>query len=78
MSLPLTRAISAAELRILEALHFVTADGWPASTREVGAVAGVSSSSTAHMHLISLERQGYAHRHPRLARGGWLPKGDSR
>lgn len=63
-----------AEQRTLTALRELTADGWPASVREVGEKAGMTSSSTPHVHLSSLERQGLAHRHPRLERGGWLPR----
>lgn len=66
-------SVTVAEHRVLIALRQATADGWPASVREVGALAGLASSATAHHHLISLERQGLAHRHPRLERGGWLP-----
>jgi DNA-binding IclR family transcriptional regulator len=64
--------VTAAQRRSLEALEAVSRDGWPATVREVARVAGCSVS-TAHGHLVALERQGAALRHPRSERGGWLP-----
>ncbi len=60
-----------AQLRVLHALRDVTADGWPATVREVMRAAGYRSTSTAQRHLENLERLGRAVRHPRNSAGGW-------
>ena len=62
-----------AQARVLDALRKVTADGWPASVREVGDAVGHASPSTTHMMLRDLERLGLAVQHPRRPVGGWLP-----
>lgn len=64
--------MTAAQARVREALTRLCYDGWPATVREVGGLIGLSTS-TAHEHLVELERQGYAKRHPRNERGGWRP-----
>lgn len=61
-----------AQARVRAALHALCYDGWPASVREVAAHLGLSPS-TAHVHLVALEAQGRARRHPRNERGGWRP-----
>src|SRR6202022_2185981 len=38
--------------------------GYPPSVREVGEAAGLTSSSTVHAHLTTLQRQGYLRRDP--------------
>ena len=38
--------------------------GYPPSVREIGAVIGLSSSSTVHSHLTALERKGFIKRDP--------------
>lgn len=59
--------------RVLAALKEITADGWPASVREVGAACGFTSPSTTHLHLHRLRSLGLAVQHPRNDAGGWLP-----
>ncbi len=50
---------------ILEAIRELTAEhGYPPSVREIGERVGLSSSSTIHSHLKSLERRGLISRDP--------------
>ncbi|GMQ86471.1 MAG: transcriptional repressor LexA [Acidimicrobiia bacterium] len=42
----------------------VDARGYPPSVREIGAAVGLSSPSTVHSHLSTLERFGYVRRDP--------------
>lgn len=64
--------MTAAQVRVREALYALCYDGWPATVREVAARVGISPS-TAHVHLLALEREGRAKQHPRNERGGWRP-----
>lgn len=57
--------------RVLESLRTLTADGWPASVREIAAHAGVASSGQAHEALHELGSLGLAEQHPRNAKLGW-------
>ncbi len=51
--------------RILEVIHEFTAErGYPPSVREIGERVGLSSSSTIHAHLKTLERRGFIRRDP--------------
>lgn len=51
--------------RILEVIHQFTAErGYPPSVREIGERVGLSSSSTIHAHLKTLERRGLISRDP--------------
>lgn len=51
--------------RILEVIHEFTAErGYPPSVREIGERVGLSSSSTIHAHLKTLERRGLISRDP--------------
>lgn len=51
--------------RILEVIHEFTAErGYPPSVREIGERVGLSSSSTIHAHLKTLERRGFISRDP--------------
>ena len=51
--------------RILEAIRAYTAEnGYPPSVREIGERVGLSSSSTIHAHLKTLERRGLISRDP--------------
>ncbi|HEV2262224.1 MAG TPA: transcriptional repressor LexA [Candidatus Rubrimentiphilum sp.] len=51
--------------RILEVIHEFTAErGYPPSVREIGERVGLSSSSTIHAHLKTLERHGLITRDP--------------
>src|SRR5881409_1685468 len=38
--------------------------GYPPSVREIGEAVGLTSSSTVHAHLATLQRQGYLRRDP--------------
>jgi repressor LexA len=54
--------------------------GYPPSVREIGEVVGLSSSSTVHAHLNSLERMGFLKRDPTKPRAievRWDPMTDS-
>lgn len=51
--------------RILEVIRAFTAErGYPPSVREIGERVGLSSSSTIHAHLKTLERRGLISRDP--------------
>ncbi len=51
-----------------EILDFIAAQlrerGYPPSVREIGDAVGLTSSSTVHTHLTTLQRQGYLRRDP--------------
>jgi repressor LexA len=51
-----------------EILDFIAAQlserGYPPSVREIGEAVGLTSSSTVHTHLTTLQRQGYLRRDP--------------
>src|SRR3954452_19880690 len=51
-----------------EILEFIAeqlqARGFPPSVREIGEAVGLTSSSTVHAHLATLQRQGYLRRDP--------------
>jgi DNA-binding IclR family transcriptional regulator len=64
---------TAAEERVLAALVAVTADGWPASVREVQARSGHASPQSVHATLHRLRELGLAVQNPRRPVGGWLP-----
>lgn len=42
---------------------FVAGHGFPPSIRQIGVAVGLSSSSTVHSHLKTLEAKGYIRRH---------------
>lgn len=48
--------------------EFILRNGYPPSVREIGDAVGLSSSSTVHSHLNSLENKGYIKRDPSSAR----------
>lgn len=58
---------------VLDALHLVTADGWPASTEEILQKAGMTSKKTVHDDLKTLIAEGLVQQHPRRPRGGYMP-----
>lgn len=58
---------------VLDALHLVTADGWPASTEEIRQKAGLKSKHTVYNDLQKLIAEGLVQQHPRRPRGGYLP-----
>src|SRR5437764_10106376 len=51
-----------------EILEFIESQlrdrGYPPSVREIGEAVGLTSSSTVHAHLATLQRQGYLRRDP--------------
>ncbi|MDQ6946842.1 MAG: transcriptional repressor LexA [Actinomycetota bacterium] len=49
-------------LEVIEA--HMRARGYPPSVREIGEAVGLTSTSTVHAHLASLQRMGYLHRDP--------------
>lgn len=57
--------LSQRQLQILECIEQAMRDrGYPPSVREIGEVVGLSSSSTVHTHLETLQRLGYLRRDP--------------
>jgi DNA-binding IclR family transcriptional regulator len=68
----LTRALTQREQEVLDAIREITADGWPASVREIATARGNSISSTyeALGTLIDLDA---VREHPRRGKGGYLP-----
>lgn len=56
---------------VLIALRQITADGWPASVREITEATEDVSPSTTYRNLRVLERRGLAVQHPRRPIGGW-------
>ena len=58
-------ALSPRQLQILACIEQAMRDrGYPPSVREIGEVVGLSSSSTVHAHLETLQRLGYLRRDP--------------
>ena len=50
---------------VVEALARSNAErGYPPSVREIGQAVGLTSPSTVHSHLATLQRRGYLHRDP--------------
>jgi repressor LexA len=47
---------------------FIARNGYPPSVREIGEAVGLSSSSTVHSHLNTLENKGFIKRDPSSAR----------
>ena len=53
------------QLQVLECIEQAMRDrGYPPSVREIGEAVGLSSSSTVHMHLETLQRLGFLRRDP--------------
>jgi repressor LexA len=62
-------ALSQRQQEILSFLKsFSARNGYPPSVREIGDAVGLSSSSTVHSHLNTLENKGYIRRDPSSAR----------
>jgi repressor LexA len=58
-------ALTERQLQILACIEQAMKErGYPPSVREIGEVVGLSSSSTVHSHLESLQRMGYLRRDP--------------
>ena len=54
--------------------------GYPPSVREIGEAVGLTSPSTVHSHLASLQRMGFLHRDPTKPRAievRWDPSSDA-
>ncbi len=66
---------------ILEVIEKSMRDrGYPPSVREIGEAVGLTSPSTVHSHLASLQRMGYIHRDPTKPRAlevKWDPSSDA-
>lgn len=66
---------------ILEVIERAMRDrGYPPSVREIGEAVGLTSPSTVHSHLASLQRMGYLHRDPTKPRAievRWDPSSDA-
>ena len=66
-------------LEVIDAV--VTERGYPPSVREIGEAVGLTSPSTVHTHLSSLQRLGYLRRDPTKPRAievTWDPMSDAR
>ena len=62
--------LSERQHRILEFLsEYVEENGYPPSIREIGAAAGISSTSVVSYNLKRLEEKGYIDRDPEVSRG---------
>jgi repressor LexA len=62
--------LSERQQKILEFLNkYVEENGYPPSIREIGAAAGISSTSVVSYNLRRLEEQGYISRDPDVSRG---------
>lgn len=65
----MAKPLSARQKQILNCIQqHVDAHGYPPTVREIGLAVNLSSSSTVHAHLKSLEEQGYIQRDPVLTR----------
>lgn len=57
--------LSTRQIEILEVIKKeITRKGYPPSVREIGEAVGLTSSSTVHNHLNTLEQKGYIRRDP--------------
>ncbi len=62
---PVAEAPTARQRQILEVIdEFQRSRGFPPSVREIGEAVGLTSPSTVHSHLASLQRLGYLRRDP--------------
>jgi repressor LexA len=58
-------ALTARQRRILDVIHRTIRDrGYPPTVREIGEAVGLTSSSSVHAQLATLERRGLLHRDP--------------
>ncbi|MFN8038941.1 MAG: transcriptional repressor LexA [Acidimicrobiales bacterium] len=63
--MPPTRKLSHRQLQILNYIEQATNErGYPPSVREIGQAVGLTSPSTVHTHLRTLQRLGYLRRDP--------------
>src|SRR3954453_21153535 len=65
MVCPVTSNLTERQRGILNFIEAETAQrGYPPSVREIGEAVGLTSTSTVHAHLASLQRLGYLRRDP--------------
>jgi repressor LexA len=73
--------LTARQRGILEVIEKSMRDrGYPPSVREIGESVGLTSPSTVHSHLASLQRMGFLHRDPTKPRAlevKWDPSSDA-
>ena len=64
-SVPVSRDLTGKRREILEFIaQQIQERGYPPTVREIGEAVGLTSSSTVHTHLTTLQRQGYLRRDP--------------
>lgn len=64
-AMPMSEQLTARQRGILDVIETSMRDrGYPPSVREIGEAVGLTSPSTVHSHLASLERMGYLKRDP--------------
>jgi repressor LexA len=76
-----TRTLTSRQRGILEVIESSMRErGFPPSVREIGEAVGLTSPSTVHNHLASLQRMGYLRRDaskPRALEVHWDPSSDA-
>jgi repressor LexA len=77
----LTTSLTSRQREILEVIdHHMRTRGYPPSVREIGEAVGLTSPSTVHNHLASLQRLGLLRRDPTKPRAievRWDPSSDA-
>lgn len=62
---PKPKVLTERQRQILDFIEAQTTErGYPPSVREIGQAVGLTSPSTVHNHLATLQRRGYLHRDP--------------
>ncbi|MET0804172.1 MAG: helix-turn-helix domain-containing protein, partial [Acidimicrobiales bacterium] len=62
---PKKKELTDRQRQILDFIEAETTErGYPPSVREIGQAVGLTSPSTVHSHLATLQRRGYLHRDP--------------
>jgi repressor LexA len=78
---PATTSLTTRQREILEVIdHHMRVRGYPPSVREIGEAVGLTSPSTVHNHLASLQRLGLLRRDPTKPRAievRWDPSSDA-
>ena len=78
---PVTSNLTERQRGILNFIELETRDrGYPPSVREIGEAVGLTSTSTVHAHLATLQRLGYLRRDPTKPRAievRWDPSSDA-
>ncbi len=66
---PKKKELTDRQRQILDFIEAETTErGYPPSVREIGQAVGLTSPSTVHSHLATLQRRGYLHRDPTTPR----------